>query len=209
MNAAVAERPASRAPRLPAEERRRQILDAAISVFGRQGYAAAGTAGIAAAAGIGEPTIYRYYANKRELHLAALKHAAGEIKDNWERIAAEEPDPLNALLRIGQWYHQELRDHPEYLQLRFRSMTETADPEVVQFTRDAYVELARFVETIIVRAKEQGRFGAAADTRAITWLFMAIGAVLDVTELLGLQDELGPRELAGLGRTVLVGGLQP
>jgi hypothetical protein len=69
--------------------------------------------------------------------------------------------------------------------------------------------MARFVEGIIARAREQGRLGAAADTRATTWLLMAVGAVLDVTELLGLRDELGPRELARLGRTVLAGSQQP
>ena len=37
------------------------------------------------------------------------------------------------------------------------------------------------------------------------WLFMAVGSLLDMTNLLGLQDELGPRELVNIGRVILEG----
>jgi AcrR family transcriptional regulator len=67
----------SRAPRLPADERRNQIVDVAVQVFARHGYAATGTADIAEAAGIGEPTIYRYFESKRDLYLAAC---AGPVR---------------------------------------------------------------------------------------------------------------------------------
>lgn len=209
MVAAVVEGSALRAPRLPAKERRAQILDAALGVFARNGYANTGTADIAAAAGIGEPTIYRYFASKHDLYLAALEHSSQQIQDNWERIAREEPDAVNALLRIGQWYHQTLRDRPDYLQLRFRSITETHDAEVLAAARARYLQLMRLAEGLMERAREQGRLSAAVDAKAVTWLFMAVGAVLDVTHLLGLQDELGPRELVGLGRVVLAGGSPP
>ncbi|HSP54052.1 MAG TPA: helix-turn-helix domain-containing protein, partial [Dehalococcoidia bacterium] len=112
MVAVIAQR---RARRLPAEERHKAILEAAVCVFAERGYAATGTADIAAAAGIGEPTIYRYFANKRELYLAALRQSGDEVMENWRRIAAENEDPLNALLLLGQWYHQTLRERPEIL----------------------------------------------------------------------------------------------
>ena len=198
-------RAATRARRLPAEERRQQILDAAIDVFARQGYAAAGTADIALAAGIGEPTIYRYFANKLELYRAAVQRTGEEVMENWRRIAAENDDPLQALLLVGSWYHQTLTQHPEILQLRFRSMTETHDRQLAQTARETYLDLRRFIEALFAKAKEQGRLSADTDTRVMAWLFMAVGAVMDETQLLGLQDELGPRELAGITRVILEG----
>jgi AcrR family transcriptional regulator len=201
----AAPRRRERAKRLPAEERRRQILDAAQDVFAKRGYASTGTADIAAAAGIGEPTIYRYFANKQELYLAALRRSGDEVMENWQRIAADNEDPLNALLLLGQWYHQTLRERPEILQLRFRSITEGHDPEVAERGRAIYRELLQFIEGLFEGAREQGRLSPDTDTRTMAWLFMAVGSLLDMTQLLGMQDELGPRELVNIGRVILEG----
>jgi AcrR family transcriptional regulator len=46
---------------------RKQLLDAAAAVFSELGYAGATTKQIAKAAGVSEGTIYRHYADKREL----------------------------------------------------------------------------------------------------------------------------------------------
>jgi len=194
-----------RAKRLPAEQRRREILESAVSVFAERGFAGTGTADIAAAAGIGEPTIYRYFANKQELYLAALRLSGDQVMENWERIAAENEDPLNALLILGQWYHQTLRERPEILKLRFRSITEGHDPEVALRARGIYRELMRFIEGLFEDARAQGRLSPDTDTKTMTWLFMGVGSLLDMTHLLGLQDELGPRELVNIGRVILEG----
>ena len=194
-----------RAKRLPAEQRRQEILESAVSVFAERGFAGTGTADIAAAAGIGEPTIYRYFANKQELYLAALRLSGDQVMENWERIAAENEDPLNALLILGQWYHQTLRERPEILKLRFRSITEGHDPEVALRARGIYRELMRFIEGLFEDARAQGRLSPDTDTKTMTWLFMGVGSLLDMTHLLGLQDELGPRELVNIGRVILEG----
>src|SRR3990170_1754316 len=146
-----------RAKRLPAEQRRREILESAVSVFAERGFAGTGTADIAAAAGIGEPTIYRYFANKQELYLAALRLSGEQVMENWQRIAAENEDPLNALLLLGQWYHQTLRERPEILKLRFRSITEGHDAEVAIRAREIYRELMLFIEGLFENARAQGR----------------------------------------------------
>jgi len=194
-----------RARRLPAEQRRREILEAAVGVFAERGYAATGTADIAAAAGIGEPTIYRYFENKQELYLDALRLSSEQVMENWQRIAAENEDPLNALLILGQWYHQTLRDRPDILKLRFRSITEGHDPEVAERAKAIYRGLMEFIEGLFEDARRQGRVSPDTDTRTMMWLFMAVGSLLDMTNLLGLQDELGPRELVNIGRVILEG----
>lgn len=50
-----------------AEQRRRQIVEAAYQVFAELGYERASVADVARHAGIGQGTIYRYFASKREL----------------------------------------------------------------------------------------------------------------------------------------------
>lgn len=203
--ARVEDRP-RRAQRLPAEERWQQILDAAITVFAERGYAGAGTADIAAAAGIGEPTIYRYFPNKIELYTATVRYCSDEIMKAWVEIAEENADPLNALLSLGQWYHQSMRERPEILRLRFRSMMDVAAPELTDWAREMQREFRDFVHNLFVRARKEGRLKATTDPDTMTLLFMAVGALLDQMNLAG-GDELEPRDLVALGNLMFEGRL--
>ncbi len=69
--------------RLPADERRRQLIEVAIDVFSRRGFSGATTREIAAAAGVTEAIIFRHFANKEQLYSAILdyrKQAPGGIE---------------------------------------------------------------------------------------------------------------------------------
>ena len=181
----------ARAPRLPAEERRKQILDAAVEVFAHMGYGTAGTADIARAAGIGEPTIYRYFSNKRDLYVAAVRRSSDEILEAWGTIAGDAPDALTALQRIGVWYYQRLQSRPELLLLRSRSISDSQDGSVAEVVREQYLAIMHFVEALFRRAQAEGQVDADEDVGTLTWLFMAVGTLLDQAQILGL-DELTP-----------------
>lgn len=58
--------------RLPAEERRQEIIAAAREVFVRSGLAGARTRDLAAEAGINEALLYRHFSSKEELFEAAV-----------------------------------------------------------------------------------------------------------------------------------------
>ena len=62
-----------RARRLPAQDRRRQIIESAREVFASQSFAKVGTADLAKAVGVSEPALYRYFSGKKELFLATLR----------------------------------------------------------------------------------------------------------------------------------------
>jgi AcrR family transcriptional regulator len=70
----------SRQRRLPAEERRRAILKAALRVFSSGSYAGATTAEIAREAGVSEPVLYRHFASKRDLWTECLDAAWEELR---------------------------------------------------------------------------------------------------------------------------------
>jgi AcrR family transcriptional regulator len=69
--------PPSRAPRPRAGSARRAILEAALALVLERGYAAVTTAEIAARAGSGKQTIYRWWPGKAALMLDALEGAGG------------------------------------------------------------------------------------------------------------------------------------
>src|SRR5437588_7471907 len=61
------------ATRLPADERRATILEAAGQLFGERGYDGTTLDDVAAAAGVTKPIIYRHFSSKQGLYLALLE----------------------------------------------------------------------------------------------------------------------------------------
>ena len=59
--------------RMNREDRRAQILDAAMSVFVEKGFTASTTLEIAKAANISEVTLFRHFASKQEIFLAGIE----------------------------------------------------------------------------------------------------------------------------------------
>ncbi|WP_077490012.1 TetR/AcrR family transcriptional regulator [Sinomonas mesophila] len=89
----------ARSPRLPRDERRAQLLSAALEVFASNGYHGAAMDEIAEAAHVSKPVLYQHFPSKRDLYLALLdshlaslsdlmKKALGSTTDNRERVRA-------------------------------------------------------------------------------------------------------------------------
>src|SRR6266540_6187988 len=67
--------------RLPAPERRRQLLGVAIEEFGSRGYHDTSMNRLADAAGVTKPVLYQHFASKRELYLELLRDIGGRLRD--------------------------------------------------------------------------------------------------------------------------------
>ncbi|MFE5216006.1 MULTISPECIES: TetR/AcrR family transcriptional regulator [unclassified Streptomyces] len=67
--------------RLSVEERRSQLLDAALSLFAHRAPEDVSLDGVAEAAGVSRPLVYRYFpGGKQQLYEAALRSAAEELR---------------------------------------------------------------------------------------------------------------------------------
>jgi AcrR family transcriptional regulator len=89
-----------------AEQTRRGILEAALRLFGRDGYAATSVAAVAREAGVSVKTVYLAFATKAGLLRAAWHLALRGDRDEvpvgeqtWYREVLEEPDPVRKLRR--------------------------------------------------------------------------------------------------------------
>src|SRR6266540_3830367 len=99
--------------RLPAAERRQALIETAIRVFSEGSYRGTTTAEIARAAGISEPILYRHFASKRDLYLAALDHVWSNVRTAWERAlgeAGEDPELRRHLGRHMREVHDFMAD---------------------------------------------------------------------------------------------------
>jgi len=99
--------------RLPAPERRRQILSAAREVFGREAAEEPTVDELAAAAGVSKPILYRHFSGKRELYLAVLEdHLSDLIRRLWVGLSGS-ADPRERLRGALQAYFEFVDKRPD------------------------------------------------------------------------------------------------
>lgn len=183
-------RPTPRTRRLPAAEREHQILHAATEVFARSNYRVAGTAQIARAAGITEPTIYKYFASKKDLFLRILERIGRRIVERWQRAAAAAPgDAMRLLEEAGQVYLAGLRDHANESKIQFQALAESDDPEIARRLRENHEQYVRFFAQLVERGQREGVIRTDVDPMVAGWALNGIGFTLTMTRLLQFESE--------------------
>jgi AcrR family transcriptional regulator len=179
-----------RAKRLPASDRRRQIIETAQEVFATQSYAKVGTADLAKAAGVSEPALYRYFSSKKELFLAALGVTGPKLLEIWQNIAYDVEDPLETLWSIGVHYYDHLQRHSANMKLQFQAVSEADDEDIRAAVRQNFAAYVKFVAETIEEGKRRGVVRTDIDSRLVAWQFLGIGLTLDLMHLLGFDEEL-------------------
>jgi AcrR family transcriptional regulator len=195
-------KPRRRALRMAAGDRREQLLDAAEVAFSTKSYRDVGTADVAAQARVSEPTLYRYFASKRDLYLAVLERNAAQLLETWREIASRNPDATDGLAEIGIWYFDQLQKNPAPFLLRARSLLDVGgDEKLAGHARKNFWETFEFIQGLYERARTEGQIARDTDPRAHAWLFMSVGGLLDQFLLMGL-DSLDGAEIGRMMEVV-------
>ena len=190
----------ARARRLPAQDRRRQIIESARQIFADQSYAKVGTADLAKAAGVSEPALYRYFSGKKELFLATLRTTAPKLLEIWQSIAYDVDDPLETLWSIGVHYYDHIQSHSGTMKLQFQAVSEAHDPEIRGALRENFASFVDFVAETLDEGKRRGIVRRELDSRFVAWQFLGIGLTLDLMHLLGFSSELNRSKVEEWGR---------
>lgn len=155
------------------EERRRQILGAALTVFSQKGFHAANVSDVAAEAGVSQGTIYWYFESKEELLTAALLWYFVDFGE--EALAAIEKcetasEKLRALGRSMEGFARE----SEGLFTLFVSWWASSErrDEAGQVWVDLLVQYKDVVVGLIDKGIESGEF-APVDAEQLAWAMMA------------------------------------
>ena len=90
-------------PRLSSDERRVQILEAAMAVFGAKGYVGTTTDDVARAASVSQPYVVRLFGTKEQLFLDVLADALERLFAAFDR-AAHGDDGATIEQRMGHEY---------------------------------------------------------------------------------------------------------
>ena len=150
------------------DERRRQILDAALALFARDGFHQVGMAEIVSASGLSRGAVYLYFSSKDELieALADDRHAA-EASLNVE--AVRQADPLAALHALIAAYAEALVDPQAETRRRVsvHGWAEALRNERVRARVIEGVDLPRrLIAGLVARGQATGQFAGDLDPDA-------------------------------------------
>jgi AcrR family transcriptional regulator len=166
----------ARDTRASADERREQVIQAAVKEFAAHGFHAASTTGIAKRAGISQPYIYALFPNKHELFLAVHRHAVERIRRTFAKAAQGADGSEERLDRMGQAYLTLLEDRDEIL-FQMQAHAAAGDPALREPVRSEFMGLMDDVQ----------RIAGASRERIIE--FFSKGMLLNVAAALDLPGE--------------------
>lgn len=145
--------------RLP-EERPRQIIDAALDVFGERGLAAARLEDIARRAGVSKGTIYLYFPNKEALFTEMIRSLVIEgMHQAHERVFATADSATAQLRTLAAEFWNYMRS-PTFIKLHRFTMAELRNyPALLEFyMREVAVPSRDMIADIIRRGITAGEF---------------------------------------------------
>jgi AcrR family transcriptional regulator len=177
-------------PRMAAADRRRQLVETAIRLFTDGSYRGTTTAEIARAAGVSEPILYRHFASKRDLYLAALDHVWAKTRETWERKLDEAPDVCAAIEAIGKGHVSVRSPKLQLAELWVQALSEASeDPELRRRLRAHMREVHDFVADLVRRGQFEGAIASERDADAEAWIMLAGGILGMVGRRVGLLDD--------------------
>ncbi|MCA9275063.1 MAG: TetR/AcrR family transcriptional regulator [Phycisphaerales bacterium] len=161
--------------RLPAAQRREQLLDVAAQLFSEKGYAGATTAQIAKEAGITEPIIYRHFKSKRDLFVALIERTGRQTLEQWETELKDTEDPGARLMKI-------IGDNPMVSEkgragyrVLLQSISEVDDALIHKAVSDHMMRLHAFITREIERAQEAHKVTTRFSAGVIAWVLVNVG----------------------------------
>jgi AcrR family transcriptional regulator len=176
--------------RMNREERREQILAAAIVAFAEGGYAGTTTDQVARVAGVSQPYVVRLFGTKADLFFEVFDHVAGQILERFERVA---PGP-DAKERMADAYTDLIGD-PNRLRVLMHGFVVGAEPAAVG-TRAREV-LGRVFE--LYRSRTGGD-AEAARTFVATGMLLNVLSALEAPRYVGEDENLAALVECSIGR---------
>jgi len=168
--------------RVPAAERREELIDAAVHEFARGGLHGTAVDRIARRVGVAQPYVFSLFPTKRDLFLAAVERGFEQVADTFRRAAVSyaegtaPPDCEDVVEAMGRAYAELLVSDRDYLMLQHQSYAACDDEVVRERVRHGYAELVELA----------GQLSHAEPERLDD--FFRHGMALNVAAALGVED---------------------
>ena len=174
--------------RLPSEERKKQILRCAASVFAQSNYQKARVSDIAARAGISEAAVYRHFPSKKAIFREVLHDIAGSIAMRLQEEASREQDALSAIRAMASTFYNLTADHPDQVRVQVQAISEIHDPEIAWSLQRDHLEWMSFLNSLIEKGIEQGGIRKNADVATLVLVLDAVAMFIQTLSMLQLGE---------------------
>ena len=166
--------------RLTKEERRREIVEAAMREFAVYGLHGTPVEAIAKRVGVSQPYLFQLFGTKKELFIAAMRRGFQRTVAVFRQAAAEagpEASTEEILMTMGVAYANLLESDREILLMQLQAYAASEDEEVREAVREEFLRLVRFVQSA----------SGAPDEAVRPWLaegmLMNVAAAMDLGKL--------------------------
>jgi AcrR family transcriptional regulator len=138
----------NRPTRLPRDQRRIQLLDAASEVFASKGYHAAAMDDIADAAGVSKPVLYQHFPSKLDLYLALLDQSCERLVEVVEEALASTDENADRVIATVAAFYEFVSSEGSDFRLVFESDL-TSDDAVQQRLSRVNAEISAAIAEVI------------------------------------------------------------
>jgi AcrR family transcriptional regulator len=159
-----------------AEERREDILAAAVTRFGATGLHGTSTETIARDVGVSQPYLFRLFGTKKELFMEAVAWGFRDTVRAFREAASDATDHHDAFQRMGDAYVALIADR-RYLDLQMQAYASCDDPEIRAVVVEGFGELVEEISR---------QTDATPDQLAS---FIGKGMLLNVATAMGVADQ--------------------
>jgi AcrR family transcriptional regulator len=176
-----------RGPYSKTAQRRREIIEAATSVFAQRGYHGGSLRDISKELGLSLTSLVHHFPAKSDLLEAVLDHADATWGTSFESDADEQGAKV-AILRLAQSNF----DHPELLRILAIMASEASSPvhPAHEWFVQRYQRMAAGIEQILERDRERGRIRPDGDAAVLARRVIAIWDGLQLQWLLDPHEDM-------------------
>ena len=154
----------------PAADKRRAILDAAITVFARQGFHSARVSDVAAEAGVAYGLVYHYFDSKDQMLNELFSERWQLLLEASHEVQESEASPRDKLAGVANFIIESYRHEPELMKVIIVEVTRAAN----SFGRTHLPEIRKaydLVAGIVADAQRTGEFRDDVDPNFSAMVF--------------------------------------
>jgi AcrR family transcriptional regulator len=174
------------------EQRRAQIVDAAIAVVATHGVRGATLVRIASQLGITYPALYAHFANRREILIAALEVLFEKIQE-MHRMTFRE-NALDHLREIGMAHSRLVAEAEDGFVLPlFEFIAAAPEGNLREILGAREVMLVEDLADIARRGQREGTILPEVDPEQLAWMIVSRAWTEDIAALMGLREHWNER----------------
>jgi AcrR family transcriptional regulator len=171
------------------QQRRSQILDAAMACFARQGYHATSMDDVVRESGLSVGAIYTYFASKEDLFLA-LSDARAEQTLAYLNELFRRPGPINDKCReaVDYFFGNLAEELVPLARVSVEFLSEAAKSERIKERQDRrFGSIRQFFQWLLCDARDRGAVRSDVDINAAAELMMALNEGIVLLSVAGLR----------------------